>query len=89
MYIYIHTYILFWYYLEKIIHLFLPERFPNFWGLNRRSFRTLKDCVHRRYPKFSIFSEILLLCCLCKNISYNFLGLVMLYLTHLYNKTFL
>ena len=51
------------------------------------SFRTMKHCAHRRYPTISIFSEILLLRCLCKNISYNFTRLAMFYLEHLYSKT--
>ena len=50
-------------------------------------FRTIIHCVHRRYPKISIFYEFLLLCCLCKNISHNFTRLAMFYLKHLYSKT--
>ena len=72
----------FWNCLEKWIHLFLPERFPKFLGLKFFwDFRTMKHCVHRRYPAilifFFFFFEILLLCYLCKNISYNFTTLVM------------
>ena len=44
-------------------------------------------CVHKGYPKISIFSEVLLLCCLCKNISYNFMRLTIFCLKHLYSKT--
>ena len=51
------------------------------------AFRTMIYCVHRRYPKISLFFEILLLRCLCKNISYNFTRLTMFYLKRLYSKT--
>ena len=43
-------------------------------------------CVHRGYSKISILSEIELLCCLCKIISYNFTRLAIFYLKHLYSK---
>ena len=49
------------------------------------AFRTMIHCVQRRYPKISIFSEIVPLCCLCNNISYNFIRLLF-YLKHLYSK---
>ena len=55
--------------------------------MNHGAFRTTKHCVHRRSPRISIFSEILLLCYLCKNIGYNFTRMAMFYLKHLYNKT--
>ena len=60
------------------IHLFLPEV--------EGIFRTMIHCVHRRYPKISIFSRIRLLCCLCKNISCNFTSLTMFYLEHICSK---
>ena len=52
------------------------------------AFRTKIHCVLcRGYTKISILSEILLLCCLCKNISYNFTRLAMFYLKNLSSKT--
>ena len=40
-------------------------------------------CVHRGYPTISIFfSEVVLLCCLCKSISYSFTRLAIFYLKH-------
>ena len=80
---------LFWKFWENWIHLFLRKRFPRFSDLNRKNtFRTIIHCVHRGYPKISNLSEIILLCWLCKNISYNFTRMSMFYLKHLYNKTF-
>ena len=49
--------------------------------------RIVIHCVHRGYPKASISFEIILLCCLCKSISYIFTRLTMFYLKHLYSKT--
>ena len=66
---------------------FYRNDFPIFVALIGRAFRTVTQCVHRRYPKFSIFSESLLLYCLCKNISYGFTRLALFYLRHLYSKT--
>ena len=80
---------LFWNCLEKWIHLFLPERFANFWGFDRwcpQNHETLCS-VHRRYPTILIFSEILLLCYMRKIISYNFTRLAVFYLKLLYSKT--
>ena len=66
---------------------FYRNDFPIFGALIGGTFRTMTHCVHRRYPKFLIFFEILLLCCLCKDISYNFTRLAMFYLKHLYSET--
>ena len=66
---------------------FYQSDFPNFLDLKGGAFRTMKQFVHRRYPAISIFSEILLLCYLCKSISYNFTRLAMFYLKHLCSKT--
>ena len=57
---------LLWNCLEKWIHLFLQNDLPTFGALMGDAFRTMIYCVHRKYPKISIFSEILLLCCLVK-----------------------
>ena len=66
---------------------FYRNDFPIFWVLIGSAFRTMKHCVHRRYPTISIFSEFLLLCYLCKNISYNFTRLALFYLKHFYSMT--
>ena len=42
--------------------------------------------AHRGYPKTSIVSEILLLCCVCKNINYSLTKMDMLDLKHLSNN---
>lgn len=49
-------------------------------------FRTMILCVHRGYLKISVMSEIVLLCYLFKNISYNFTRLAMFWLKHRYSK---
>ena len=51
---------------------FYRNDFLIFGALVGGAFRTMRECVNKRYPEFSIFSQNLLLCCLCKNISYNF-----------------
>ena len=67
--------------------IYYRSDFPIFGVLIGGTFRTMKHCVHRRYPTISIFSEILLPCYMCKNIRYNFTRLAMFYLKHLYSKT--
>ena len=66
---------------------FYRSDFPILGDLIGGTFRTMRHCVHRRYPTISIFSEVLLLCYLCKNISYSFTTLAMFYLKHRYSKT--
>ena len=65
------------------------ERFPNFGGVDRRCFQ--KHDAQKTFAegilKSRFFSEILLLCCLYKNISYSFTRLVMFYMKHLYSMT--
>ena len=51
------------------------------------AFRTMILYVHKGYPKISFLSEIVLICCPCKSISYNFTRLVIFYLKHLNSKT--
>ena len=67
---------------------FYRKDFLIFGDLIGDAFKTMADCVHRRYSKFSIFSEIQLMCFLIKRISYNFLRLAMLYLKHLITRCF-
>ena len=61
--------------------------FPNFWTEIEGSFRNIVHYVYRGYTKIPIFSEIALFCYLCKNISCNFMRLVITYLKYLDNKT--
>ena len=66
---------------------FYRNVFPIFGPLIGGASRTMIQGIHRRYPKISISSEVLLLCWLCKNIIYNFTRLAMFYLQHLCSKT--
>ena len=73
--------------VERIGLLFLQQRFPKLWDLNRICFLNNDNFVKKGYTKIWILSEIVLLCCFCKNISANSLRLAMLYLKHLYGKS--
>ena len=73
--------------LEKWIHLFLPERFPNFWGLSRRCFRNYETPC---FTEGILQSRFILKCTPVLpvwNIRYNFTRLAIFYLKHLYSKT--
>ena len=60
---------IFWNCLEKWIHLFLPERFPNFWGLNRKCFENHGTLCSQKYPKLLIFFPKFYFCVVCVKIS--------------------
>ena len=63
------------------------NNFPNFRSYVGDTFRTVINWFHRTYPQISILSEIVMLCCLCKNIANNFRRLSMFYLKHFNSKT--
>ena len=50
--------------------IFLREQFLKFWELNKRCFQNDDTLCSQRYSRISILSEIVLLCCLCKNVCY-------------------
>ena len=58
-----------------------------FGALIEGAFRTMTHCVRGGYLIFLISSKILLLCSLCKKISYNFTRLAIFCLKFLYGKT--
>ena len=62
---------------------FYRNDFPIFWVLIGGVFRTMKHCVHRRYPAIQFFLKFYF-CVTCVN---NFMRLAMFYLKHLYSKT--
>ena len=74
------------FFFKTVQRNFYRSDFPILWDLIGGAFRTMKHCVHRRYPKISIFSEILLLCQLCKNISHKFTRVAMIQLKYLHSK---
>ena len=65
---------------------FYRNDFLIFFDFKGDAFRTMKQCVHRRYPAITIFSEVSLLCFLCENISYNLTRIAIFYLNHVYIK---
>ena len=54
--------------------------------INRNSFKHHDTLCHRGYPKISVLFEIVLVCYLCKNISYNLMRLAVFHLKHIYSK---
>ena len=55
--------------------------------LKRRCFQNHDTLCLQRVSEISILSEIVLLCCLCKCVCYNFMRVVMICLKHLYDRT--
>ena len=73
--------------VEEIGYSYLCRyTFPNFRSLVGDTFRTMINWFHRAYPKISILSEIVMLYCLCKNITNNSRRLSLLYLKHFNSK---